>query len=113
MRRPLVVALVVLSLGCWPRERSAAEAPDVLPSRPLLIKPLSALAAPPLVFDQSLKERRDSMERIWKAVEENYYDPDFNGVDWKAVRERYRPMLDSLNSDEEFYKLMERMVGEL
>jgi carboxyl-terminal processing protease len=96
MPRSVIAVLLILSFGCFSIER-----------------PTVALAAPPLVLEQSLQDRRDSLERIWKAVEENYYDPDFNGVDWKAVHERYRPMLDSLKSDEEFYKLMERMVGEL
>jgi len=96
MRKSLIVGLLVLSLGCFSLE-----------------KPGAALSAPPIVFDQSLIDRQNSLERIWKAVEENYYDPAFNGVDWKAVRERYRPMLDSVKTDEEFYELMERMVGEL
>jgi carboxyl-terminal processing protease len=96
MRKSLIVGLLVLSLACFSLE-----------------KPGAALSASPVVFAQSLRDRQNSLERIWRAVEENYYDPAFNGVDWKAVSERYRPMLDSVKTDEEFYELMERMVGEL
>ena len=61
----------------------------------------------------SAKERVEVFEEVWKTIDEKYYDPSFNGVDWKAVRERYRPRVDALSSDEEFYELLNRMTGEL
>src|SRR5262249_53531973 len=65
------------------------------------------------LFELSAKDRRETMDKISKAIEEGYYDPKLNGVDWNAVRERYRPLAESAKTDEEFYTLMERMVGEL
>lgn len=61
----------------------------------------------------SAKERVEIFEEVWKTIDEKYYDPSFNGVDWKAVRERYRPRVEMLSSDEEFYELLNRMTGEL
>lgn len=61
----------------------------------------------------SAKERAEVFEEVWKTINEKYYDPSFNGVDWTAVRERYRPRVDSLSGDEEFYELLNRMAGEL
>lgn len=61
----------------------------------------------------SPKERVEVFEEVWKTINEKYYDPSFNGVDWKAVRERYRPRVDALSGDEEFYELLNRMAGEL
>ena len=46
-------------------------------------------------------------------IDEKYYDPMFNGVNWGAVRERYQPLIERAESDEEFYTLLKRMVGEL
>jgi carboxyl-terminal processing protease len=96
MSKSLAIGLLILSIACLNGGRPGA-----------------AITALPLISDQSFQDRRDSLERIWKAVADNYYDPDFNGVNWKAVRLRYRAMLDSVKSDEGFYELMERMVGEL
>lgn len=61
----------------------------------------------------SSKERVEVFDEVWKTINEKYYDPSFNGVDWKAVRERYRPRVETLSSDEEFYELLNRMTGEL
>ena len=52
-------------------------------------------------------------ETIWKTIGEKYYDPAFNGVDWEAVGERYRPRLQAVRTDEEFYKLVKEMVRNL
>ncbi|HJZ69295.1 MAG TPA: S41 family peptidase, partial [Blastocatellia bacterium] len=61
----------------------------------------------------SFKDRVEVLEEVWKTVYEKYYDPSFKGTDWRAVRERYRPLVDHASSDEEFYTLLKRMVGEL
>ena len=61
----------------------------------------------------SLKDRVKVFEDVWETVHEKYYDPSFNGVDWRAVRERYRPRVDEAASDVEFYRLLKQMVGEL
>lgn len=61
----------------------------------------------------SARERVEVFEEVWKTIDEKYYDPSFNGVDWKAVRERYRPRLDAATGDAEFYDLLSQMTGEL
>jgi carboxyl-terminal processing protease len=61
----------------------------------------------------SAKERAELFEQVWKTINERYYDPSFNGVDWNAVRERYRPRVGAIVSDEEFYELLNQMTGEL
>jgi C-terminal processing protease CtpA/Prc len=42
-----------------------------------------------------------------------YYDARFHGVDWNAVRERYRARIVETNDEKDFYALLDRMVGEL
>lgn len=59
------------------------------------------------------KDRADVFEDVWQLVNEKYYDSRFNGVNWRAIRERYRPQVDRVDGDEEFYRLLKRMVGEL
>lgn len=59
------------------------------------------------------RDRIEVFDKVWKAVNDKYYDPSFNGVDWNAARERYRSRLDGLKSDEEFYTLLNQMLSEL
>ena len=57
--------------------------------------------------------RVETFERVWSIVDETFYDPEFNGVDWDAVRERYAPRVAALERDEDLYPLLGAMLGEL
>jgi carboxyl-terminal processing protease len=57
--------------------------------------------------------RRDTAERVWKLVDERYYDPDFNGADWRGARTRFVPRAEAARSDAEFYAALKSMVGTL
>ena len=59
------------------------------------------------------KDRVDIFEDVWGIVNEKYYDAAFNSVNWQAVRERYRAQVNQVIGDEEFYRLVKQMVGEL
>ncbi|HYE74538.1 MAG TPA: S41 family peptidase, partial [Blastocatellia bacterium] len=61
----------------------------------------------------SPRDRAEVLEQVWKTVNEKYYDPEFNGTDWKAVRERYAVRVNNVKNDNEFYELLQAMVGEL
>lgn len=56
--------------------------------------------------------RQKTFEKIWKTVNEKFYDANFGGIDWKAARMRYAPQVAAVKSDAEFYELMEKMLGE-
>ncbi|HJQ26591.1 MAG TPA: S41 family peptidase [Blastocatellia bacterium] len=59
------------------------------------------------------KDRQEIFSETWATINEKYYDPSFNGVNWRAVREQYRPAVEAARSDEDFYTVMKKMVGEL
>lgn len=61
----------------------------------------------------SPKDRIEVFEAVWKTINDEYYDPSFNGVDWSAVRERYRPRVEAAKTDGEFYTLIKQMLREL
>jgi carboxyl-terminal processing protease len=58
-------------------------------------------------------ERAEIFEIVWRTINETYYDPTFHGVDWQAVRERYRPRIEAAPNDQEFYAQFETMLAEL
>ena len=61
-------------------------------------------AAVPLlaVFDQT-----------WATIDQQFYDPQFNGVDWQGVRARYRPRAAAARSEGELVTVIRDMLGEL
>lgn len=61
----------------------------------------------------SVEDRLEVFEEIWKTINEKYYDASFHGTDWRAVRERYRPLVEKAVSDNDFYVVLKQMVGEL
>ncbi|MEO6394237.1 MAG: S41 family peptidase [Pyrinomonadaceae bacterium] len=58
-------------------------------------------------------DRVEVFEKVWRSVKEKYYDAGFNGVDWSSVHGQYRAQLGVLATDEAFYALLNRMLGEL
>jgi len=57
--------------------------------------------------------RRDTADRVWKLIDERFYDPRFNGADWPRVRERFVPRAESARSDADFYAVLKAMAGAL
>jgi carboxyl-terminal processing protease len=68
---------------------------------------------PPAQNVLSREDRAEIFEQVWKTIDEEYYDPNFRGVDWRAVGERYRPLAAAAQSDAEFYGVFELMLAEL
>ena len=57
--------------------------------------------------------RMAALDFVWTTVNERYYDPNLNGVDWRAARARWEPLALAAASDEEFWDLLDRMTGEM
>jgi tricorn protease len=58
-------------------------------------------------------ERRAAFTQFWAAFNRGFYDPNMHGRDWEAVRKRYEPMLEGVETRLEFATLLQMMVGEL
>jgi C-terminal processing protease CtpA/Prc len=52
-------------------------------------------------------------EAVWSTVNENYFDPDFGGLDWDAVHEKYEPLISAAEDDDTLYQLLNQMLWEL
>ena len=72
-----------------------------------------SLAAAGALRALSPLDRVAVFEKIWKDVDEHYYDPAFGGVNWKDIREKYLPLVEAVRDDKDFYALIDRMTGEL
>ena len=61
----------------------------------------------------SRQARERAFDFVWDTIERRYHDPAFNGIDWKAVGERYRPLALAAKDDAAFWDVLDRMTGEL
>ncbi len=57
--------------------------------------------------------RQEAIDFVWTTVNERYYDPKLNGVDWKTVRAQYEPRIMATKTDDEYWELLDKMTGEL
>src|SRR5262249_9961609 len=69
-------------------------------------------------FQAKMTIRRDEefaemFEQSWRALYENFYDSNFHGANWNAIREKYRPLVKHVALREDFYDLISLMLGEL
>ncbi|MDX2221008.1 MAG: S41 family peptidase [Burkholderiales bacterium] len=58
-------------------------------------------------------QRAEAFDFVWQTIDRRYYDPKMNGVNWQAMRERYRPIALAAANDEAFWDELDRMAGEL
>ncbi|MGF1480417.1 MAG: S41 family peptidase [Cyanophyceae cyanobacterium] len=79
----ILTVLVSLVLGIWPRAVSLSSTQTEL-------------------FDA-----------VWETIDENFFDPNFNGIDWEAVGDQYRPQVAQASSRTEQAALINEMLGEL
>ena len=68
-----------------------------------------AAAIDPLATTRQLA----AFEELWGIVNQNYLYPDFNGLDWNAVRQEYRQRIEAGLSDEDYYQAMSEMIFRL
>lgn len=58
-------------------------------------------------------ERAYMFEHGWRQIKDKFYNPDFHGVDWDAVKKAYAAKLPSIGTNRDLANLMAEMTGEL
>ena len=57
--------------------------------------------------------RRQVFDQAWTLLRDNFFDPQFNGVDWQASRRTYGERADAATTPDELRRLISLMVGDL
>ena len=52
-------------------------------------------------------------DQVWQTVNENFYDPKLNGVNWKAMQQKYQPQAARTKSIQEVAPVINQMLSEL
>ncbi|MFM8757724.1 MAG: S41 family peptidase [Limnohabitans sp.] len=107
MPRALFFTTVLLLTGC------AAIDPHAVITRrtPPAVDGQTTAAAPQATLDAAT--RTAAFNFVWRTVDERYFDPKMNGVDWKAAVEKWRTPVLQAPDDDAFWDRLDRMAGEL
>jgi tricorn protease len=59
------------------------------------------------------REKLEVFRQGWSYLRDFFYDPDYHGANWEAVRAEYEPLIEGSRTPDEMRRLMQLMVGEL
>ncbi|BAY36296.1 peptidase S41 [Nostoc sp. NIES-2111] len=59
------------------------------------------------------KPETQIFEQVWHTVNDNFYDPKLNGVNWAAIKTKYQPQLERSKSSKEVANVFNQMLSEL
>lgn len=58
-------------------------------------------------------ERKQIFEEAWNVLNEGFYDPDFHGNDWNALKKKYEPWTLAASTSQDFRYMFNIMLGQL
>lgn len=103
----VVAALLLAACAQLPTRPASGPIVDV----PLDVAAPAAQALSPVFATAAA--RRETVARVWSLIDERFYDPRFNGVDWSALREPFLARAESATSDTELYAALKAMARTL
>jgi Tol biopolymer transport system component/C-terminal processing protease CtpA/Prc len=75
-----------------------------------LSRPLAVTAELDVDFEH---EKTEVFSQAWTFLNDNFFDPKFNGADWKGVRARFAPHVEGARTPDELRRVLSLMLGEL
>ncbi|TES92370.1 MAG: hypothetical protein E3J88_01135, partial [Anaerolineales bacterium] len=82
---------------------------NVTPSTAIRIK----LGAGSKVSEGTEFNPAEYFDKVWGIINDEFWDPNFNGVDWEEARRRYRPEAVAAEDHESFAEIINQMLAEL
>lgn len=72
----------------------------------------------PISFDAVMElkpaaERAFMFEHAWRQIKDKFYNPNFHGIDWDAMKAAYEAKLPSIGNNRDLAHLLAEMTGEL
>ncbi|MEL6122548.1 MAG: peptidase S41, partial [Bacteroidota bacterium] len=59
------------------------------------------------------QERQQVFDEAWRRLRDGFYDPEFHGYDWSALRERYEDRCLAASTQQDFRRFINEMLGQL
>ena len=58
-------------------------------------------------------EWAEMFDDAWRTMKYRFYDPKMHGMDWDAMRAKYRPLVEYVGDRQELLNIVNEMIGEL
>jgi carboxyl-terminal processing protease len=94
-----------------PAPVAPAPGPAAPPVQPAKAAPPAPAEPPP--SDPRIAADLASFDMVWQRVADTFYDPQYGGVDWKAVRAELRPKILETKSRDEARAIMRQAIERL
>jgi C-terminal processing protease CtpA/Prc len=65
-----------------------------------------------MVIDHQ-KEKNQIFDEAWRALNKGFYDPDFHGHDWNALKKKYKPWAMAGSTQKDFRDIFNELLGQL
>lgn len=95
-----------LLLAAGEGKLEVADASEKLDSKPIDLSGLRMYVVP-------REEWHQIFDEAWRMERQYFYDPNMHGLDWKAIRARYEPLLPFVQRREDLNDLLVEMIGEM
>ncbi|MEM1123920.1 MAG: S41 family peptidase, partial [Bacteroidota bacterium] len=59
------------------------------------------------------EERQQIFAEAWRSLNAGFYDPNFHGRDWAALRTKYKPRVTAASTAQDFRDMANEMLGQL
>lgn len=76
-------------------------------ARPARPAPAASVPTP------EVKLRLEAFDLVWTTINEHYFDPTFNGLNWHDIKKEFEPRVRRAQNDVEAHNLMIEMIGRL
>jgi len=95
-----------LLVGLGDNKLDIADANERFESKPVDLGGLRMLVDP-------REEWHQIFDEVWRMERAYFYDPNMHGLDWRAVRARYEPLLEFVQRREDLNDLLVQMIAEM
>lgn len=112
MLNKILILLIFLSFSLFSFQISKGQNQE--PSTQTFNASKSALEKASRNFDDPGQQRRfESFLLVWQLINDNYFDENFNGVDWNKVKTEFEKRVKETKNDLDFHILLQEMINRL
>jgi tricorn protease len=83
---------------------------NIIPLENRQARPLAVTAEMDVDF---AREKIEVFQQAWTYIRDNFFDPNFNGVNWSEVHDQYAPLAAGARNGDELRRIILEMLGEL